>query len=200
MQNLYPSRAYFPTMRRVEQISDSHCGPASLVMLLSYLGVDVSQEAVVEHAGVWDKIPDYGMLVPELATAVKKLTPQFQFWYKENSSLDDVRQIIERFRYPVGVEWQGVFYEYSDGDDGHYSVITHVDQINGVITIADPFGAYSGGDRVFHTEEFLDRWWEENEIQDPLTGVKNILRDERMSFIVTGREVTFPEGLGMQRG
>ena len=37
--------------QRFMQISESHCGPAVIQMLLSSLGVDVTQEAVAEKVG-----------------------------------------------------------------------------------------------------------------------------------------------------
>jgi len=187
-------------MRRVEQISTSHCGPAVVVMLLSYLGVDVSQESVVERADMSIAIENYGMLVSDMARAVEKITPQFQFWHKEGSSIPDLYQLVERYKYPAAVEWQGVFFEDSDEDDGHYSVVTHVDDTSDIIFISDPYKRFAGVDRVFHTDEFANRWWDDNDIYSPETGNIETKRDNNMVFIITGKEVVFPEELGMLRG
>lgn len=191
---------YFPTMRRVEQITSSHCGPASCVMLLSFLGVDVSQESIVEMGGASHKVEDYGMLILEMVRGVERLFPQFQFWYKENATLSDLTQIVRDYKYPVAVEWQGVFYEDSDEDDGHYSVITHIDTANNIIMLSDPYKRFAGIDRMFHILEFESRWWDENEVKDPFTGRVEIKRDDHTMFIITSKEVTFPENLGMIRG
>jgi len=144
-------------MRRVEQISSSHCGPASCVMLLSFLGVDLSQESIVEMGGASYKVEEYGMLISEMGRAVGRLFPQFQFWYKEGSSLQDLTKIIKDYKYPVAVEWQGVFYEDADEDDGHYSVITHIDTTNNIIMLSDPYKRFAGTDRMFHVFEFESR-------------------------------------------
>lgn len=184
-------------MRRVQQITSSHCGPAACVMLLSYLGVDVSQESIVEAAGVGKKIQDYGMLVTEMAVAIKRLTPQFQFWHKDNATAYDLAQITKIHMYPIGVEWQGVFYDDSDEDDGHYSVVTHVDTENDIVLISDPYRRFAGHDRYFHLSEFLDRWWEENEVRDSTTGETKTIYDHHLMFVITDKSATFPAELGM---
>ena len=187
-------------MRRVEQITWSHCGPASCVMLLSFLGVDLSQESIVEMGGASYKVEEYGMLVPEMGKAVNRLFPQFQFWYKENGTLQDLTKILKEYMYPVAVEWQGIFYEDSDEDDGHYSVVTHIDTTNNIVMLSDPYKRFAGNDRMFHIMEFEGRWWDENEVRDPLTGRVEYKTDNHMMFIITSKDVTFPESLGMVRG
>jgi hypothetical protein len=169
-------------------------------MLLSFLGVDVSQESIVEKAGVGERIEGYGMLVSEMAQAVGALFPQFQFWYKEGLSISDLETLVEAYKYPVAVEWQGVFYEDSDEDDGHYSVVTHVDSANSIIVLADPYKRFAGTDRSFHITEFENRWWDENEIKDPITGQINVVRDTHLAFVITDKNISFPESLGMVRG
>lgn len=186
-------------MRRVEQITVSHCGPAVCVMLLSFLGVDLSQESIVEAAGVNSKIEEFGILVPEMGRAIKYLVPQFQFWYKENSTLTDLKEIIRSHKYPVGVEWQGVFYEDADEDNGHYSIVTHIDTINNLIVLTDPYKRFAGIDRTFHVLEFENRWWDENEIHDSQTGKTELVRDYHMMFLVTDKNASFPESIGMIR-
>lgn len=191
---------YFPTMRRVEQITSSHCGPATCVMLLSFLGVDVSQESIVEEGGAGNKIEQEGMLVSEMAISVARLTPQFQFWHKEGANLNDLKKLVNEYKYPVAVEWQGVFYEDADDDNGHYSVITHIDTINNLVVLSDPYRRFAGVDRTFHVLEFENRWWDENEITDPLTGSTEIKTDHHMIFIITDKNAQFPEDIGMVRG
>lgn len=191
---------HFPDLKRVSQKTNSHCGPAVLEMLSSFLGFDMDQDEFVDVLGIAHKLPTHGMTIYEMAEAIKKLFPSVQFWYKHNSSLNDLSQLVNNYRFPVGVEWQGIFYEDSDGDDGHYSVITHIDTSNNIVTIADPYSRFAGTDRIFHILEFEDRWWDENEIKDPFSGRTRLERDYHTLFILTPKEETFPEILEMVRG
>jgi hypothetical protein len=50
-----------------------------------------------------------GMRVDQLAQAVAKLAPQARFYYKDHSTLGELARMVQDYRYPVGVEWQGVF-------------------------------------------------------------------------------------------
>lgn len=187
-------------MKRVCQKSTSHCGPAVLEMLCSYLGVYIDQDLFVEAMGLGHKLEDYGMTVTEMGQAVNKLAPQLTFWSKQKATLSELSDLIRNYGFPVGVEWQGVFYEDTDEDNGHYSVVTHIDTVNNIITLSDPFKRFAGVDRQFHILEFQNRWWDENEIYNPQEGTRNFTREEQMMFVVTPKDSIFPESLGMVRG
>ncbi|MCJ7805647.1 cysteine peptidase family C39 domain-containing protein [Patescibacteria group bacterium] len=191
---------YFPTMRRVRQKTSSHCAPAVLEMLASYVGKDVDQDAFVEAAEATEKLRVYGMTVDEMGRAVTRLVPDVQFWYKHHGTLSELTEIVRIHKYPVGIEWQGVFYEDADEDNGHYSIVTHIDTVNNIIVLADPYKRFAGSDRSFHVLEFEERWWDENEIIDTWSRKHNIVRDEHTMFIITPKDVFFPEYLGMYRG
>jgi hypothetical protein len=45
---------------------------------------------------------------------------------------------------------------------------------------------------------FLNRWWDFNEVKDPLTGQKTFKKDEQLFFVITPLSVAFPLELGMQ--
>jgi len=199
MQKLF-SNSHFPELRRVSQKTSSHCGPAVLEMLLSFIGIDIDQDKFVEAAEVGPKLETHGMTISEMGKAVNKLAPGAAFWFKQNSSLSDLSQVVRHYKYPAGVEWQGVFYDDADEDNGHYSVVTHIDTVNNIVMLADPYMRFAGSDRIFHILEFEDRWWEENEIRDPNTGSVRQERDYHMMIIVTPKDGTFPESLGMTRG
>jgi hypothetical protein len=94
---------------RFKQISESHCGPAAIQMLLSNLGIEVSQEQVAEAGGATSLIAMNGMRVDQLALAVYHLAPQVVFYVKDHATLDELVRIVKDYRHPVGVEWQGVF-------------------------------------------------------------------------------------------
>lgn len=191
------------------QISESHCGPAVIQMLLSNLGIEVTQEAVAQVGGAQDLIELNGMRVDQLALAVRSLAPQTQFWYKDHSRLSDLIKLVTKYRVPVGVEWQGLFEdeddeeegenETEDTDYGHYSVVVYANRRKKELIIVDPYKDYIAQDRIFSFEDFEDRWWDYNELTDPSTGETRLVEDYHMMFIVTPRDVLFPLELGMKR-
>lgn len=190
------------------QISESHCGPAVIQMILNHLGIDVTQEEVAEMGGAASLIELNGMRVDQLALAVKKLAPTVDFWYKENSTLQELVNLIVVHRYPVGVEWQGLFDDTDDDDDdretgddeyGHYSVVTHVHPRKRQLIIADPYKSFISQARVFDFEEFEERWYDYNEVTDPDTGKPSLVEDFHMMFIITPPGEVFPYKYGMKR-
>jgi hypothetical protein len=189
-------------LKRATQISESHCGPATIQMLLSNVGVDVTQEQVAEAGDATELIERNGMRVDQLARAVVLLVPHVQFWYKEHAKLSELISIILDQQYPVGVEWQGIFDDdeeatNGDNDYGHYSVITHVDLEKQALIIVDPYKDFVSRDRILSFTEFDERWWDYNEVINLETGKPQFVKDTRLMFIVTPKEVTFPESLDM---
>src|ERR1051325_2155201 len=98
MPNPPPNQPRFSHLRRIEQISENHCGPAVIPMLLENIGISVTQEAITDAAGA-------------------------RLCHKEKAKLDDLEFVLDECKYPVGGEWQGLFDddvdEFSD-DYGHY--------------------------------------------------------------------------------
>jgi hypothetical protein len=45
----------------------------------------------------------------------------------------------------------------------------------------------------------MSRWWDTNDVLDPLTGTNRLVEDRQMMFVITPEEVTFPGLLGMKR-
>jgi hypothetical protein len=195
------------------QISESHCGPAVIQMLLANLEIEVTQEAIAEAAGATELIELNGTRVDQLAKAVSVLAPQAQFWYKDKASLEELISIVNDHHYPVGVEWQGLFEgddeedeeeeddtETGDDDYGHYSIVTLADVEKQQLIIADPYKDFISQARIFGFKEFDERWYDYNEVTNPRTGRPKIVKDDHMMFIVTSRRETFPEEMGMKRG
>lgn len=164
-------------------------------MLFSHLGVFVDQDEFVEAGNLKYRLQKYGMTVQEMGEVAKKIYPYFTFWYKEKADITDIQTIIEEYKYPVGVEWQGVFLEDEDEDNGHYSIVTYVDPSRDKIVIADPYMKFAGVDRHFTVTEFLDRWWDVNDI--PVLGKTVQKKDEQVMFVVTPEEVDWPLTLEM---
>lgn len=194
------------SVRPIPQISEAHCGPAVIQMLLEEVGAYFSQEEITRAAGAEKTIQEYGTLVEQLAVATTKLAPHTQFWYKYNSTLDDIRYILRR-GYGVGVEWQGLFYESeqeededddSEGDHGHYSIITHVDEDKGALVILDPYKEFADQTRIIDISVFLRRWWETNELLDPVTHRPQLVDDLRLLFFITPFYEGFPKEFGFK--
>ena len=185
-------------MRRVKQRTDAHCGPAVLEMLLSYLDIKVHQDAIIDAAKVSVKLRIHGMTVPDMAKAIKLSVPQAQFWYKHRASIADISRLLTKYRYPVGIEWQGLFGKYADGeDDGHYGVVIKIDSEQEKIRITDPFFAR---DRRINLDRFKDRWWDVNLVVNSRTKKSRSVKDHQMIFIVTHIKYLFPVELGMKKG
>ena len=185
----------FPKMKRARQITFSHCGPAVIEDLFSFLGVKVSQTAIVRSLRADKKIKRIGVDVNDLGTAVRKLGKgKFVFWKKAGSTINTLALIVNKYQYPVGVEWQGVFYEYADGDNGHYCVVTRVNKEGGYLRLADPFFKFVGVDRKFSLKDFQKRWWDVNVVG------KRTVTDKKMLFIITPIGTAWPKKLGMKNG
>jgi hypothetical protein len=188
----------FPQMTRVKQITSSYCAPAVLATLYSNLGVRVSQRGIVVSLRAQNKIKKYGLNVKDLARASKIVGKgAFSFWKKAGTKASDLDAIINKYKYPAGVEWQGVFYEFEDEDSGHYAVITKIDKKSGFLRMSDPFQAFAGVDRKFKIRDFEKRWWDQNEVRVSGTSKMRLIRDHRIVFIITPKGESWPKKLGM---
>ena len=190
----------FSRLRRIEQISENHCGPAVIQMLLENVGVNATQEEITETAGATQTIATHGTRVDQLAKAVHELAPIAKLWYKEKASPDDLEYVLNDAKFPVAVEWQGLFADMDDDEDdyGHYSIIVYIDKLKDEVIVMDPYKDFVDQSRIVSMNLFLSRWWDFNEVKDPQTGEKIVKKDERLFFIVTPLNVVFPIELGMQ--
>jgi len=213
------------------QISESHCGPAVIQMLLSNLGVEVSQEEVAESGGATNLIEVNGMRVEQLARAVQLLAPKVLFYYKDHTSIEELARVVHDYRYPVGVEWQGLFEDEADpqplkrplerqtgelepasmiptglladsesenNDYGHYSLVVRADRRTRQLIIADPYKDYFSQARIFGFSAFDRRWYDYNEVPDPISGQPVLVEDDHLLFVVVRRNVWFPRWMGMR--
>ena len=189
----------FSRLRRIEQITENHCGPAVIQMLLENIGVNVSQEEITEAAGAIHTIETHGTRVDQLAKAVQQLAPIAKLWYKEKSRPEDLEYVLNECKFPVGVEWQGLFDDMDDDDDyGHYSIIAHIDQGKDELIVVDPYKDFVDQNRIVKMSLFLTRWWDFNEVKDPHTGEKSFKKDEQLFFVVTPLSVAFPAEMRME--
>ncbi len=186
----------FPGMKRVKQISVSHCGPAVLSSLFSFLGVSVSQRKITNSLRAKNKIKMYGLGIHEMGKAAKVYGQKgkFIFWKKSKATINDIDKIVNKYKFPVAVEWQGVFYEDEDEDNGHYSIVTEINKEKGYLRLADPYHKFVGVDRKFKIEFFVKRWWDTNMVSG------REIYDKRMMFVITPKAVDFPKKLHMIKG
>jgi ABC-type bacteriocin/lantibiotic exporter with double-glycine peptidase domain len=200
MSNPQPDPKKFSRLRRIEQISENHCGPAVIQMLLENLGVNATQEEITEAAGATFTIETHGTRVDQLAKAVKQLAPIAKLWYKEKASPEDLEYVLNICKFPVGVEWQGLFDDMDDEDEdyGHYSIIANIDKTKDEIIIVDPYKDFVDQNRIVKMSTFLNRWWDFNEVKDLETEEKTFKKDEQLFFVVAPLRVTFPDELQMQ--
>lgn len=177
-------------------------------MLLSCYKIETDQDTIVNSVGTEAKLKNYGITIDELGLAVKKLFPDYQLWFKHFSTLGDLSQLVNEYKWPVGVEWQGVFdYEEeeedtegeSDSDPGHYSIVTKIDTKKNILMILDPDRHYVKKDRRFTILEFERRWWDINEVMDPKTRKQEQHDDYHSMFIVTPNTDFWPEKLLMRK-
>jgi len=191
---------------KLTQISEAHCGPAVLAMLLDAIGITVNQEEITVAADAKYTIDEDGTRIDQLALATSRLAPQARFWYKYYASLEDIAYILER-GYAVGVEWQGLFYESEDEeaedeasneDYGHFSIITYYDRDLESLVIVDPYKDFAHRDRIMPQDVFLRRWWDTNDVKDYRTGRVEKIKDTRLLFFVTPNTETFPYDRGFK--
>lgn len=194
----------FPEMTRSKEISNYSCGPATLEMLLSFVRVKASQSSLTRSIRAQNKIRAYGLSIMDLAKAVsiagkKKLT----FWRKHHASINDIRLAIDKYKWPVGVEWRGDFYENEDEDPGHYSVVTKVDKKAGFVRMADPYFNsyfhYNDLDRKYKISDFVKKWWDTNEIKISGIAKRRVVKDTRVMFVITPKKETWPKKVGMTK-
>src|SRR5512140_1690351 len=191
----------FSHLRIIQQISEHHCGPAVTQMLLENIGVSVTQEQITEAAGATRTIAEHGTRVDQLARAVRDLAPGARLWYKEHAMLRDLKYVLEEAKFPVGVEWQGIFDddpEEEDDDYGHYSVIANIDEERDELIVMDPYKDFVEQSRIIKISVFLRRWWDYNQVKDPQTGKEIEKKDEDLFFVVVPKGVSFPAELGMK--
>jgi hypothetical protein len=200
MQNPPKDPRKFNRLRWIQQITENHCGPAVTQMLLENIGVNVTQEAITEAADASLTIESHGTRVDQLAKAVDQLAPHARLWYKEGASPRDLEYVLNTCKFPVGVEWQGLFDDMDDDDEdyGHYSIVAHIDEAKDELIIVDPYKDFVDQNRILKMSVFLNRWWDFNDVKDPHSGEIISKKDQQLFFVIAPKQTTFPIELGMQ--
>lgn len=133
-------------------LNKGYCGPASLKILLSYYGVKKSEKGLAKLCGTTKELGTDDKRIKKVA---EKLG--FKVKIKNNSNFKDIERWLKR-KIPVIVDWftrGGVSYTGSDVADGHYSVVTGID--NKFIYLQDP---EIGEVRKLDKESFMTVWFD----------------------------------------
>lgn len=109
---------------RLFKQSPSHCGPASLKMVLGYLGLEKTE---AELAALTKCTEERGTAARDIVAAAQSLG--FQAFLKDEASLADIREWVIGRQLPVIIAWFA-------HDDDHYSVVVDITDTH--ISIADP--------------------------------------------------------------
>lgn len=192
---------------QILQITNSHCGPAVVEMFLASFGVDVDQIRITQAAGAEATIQKDGVTVEQMAKAIQVLAPHLRLLYKYNATLDDIRHLLSQ-GYGAGVVWQGLFYEsvaeeeaaegkYFD-ERGHYCIISQVDDTRGEVELINPYPEFAGRNQRLPIPVFMRRWWDFNEVENPMNRQKERVIDERLLFFVAPYEDFIHPRLGFR--
>lgn len=135
-----------------ETLGQSMCGPASLKIVLEYYGLSKTEKELYDLCGT----------DPELGTTdqgIKKAAEQLGFTADiiNYSSYQEIEGYLSQ-GIPVIVDWftRGRS-DYTDSDvcDGHYSVVSGLDEHS--IYLQDP---EIGGERVINRDDFFTVWFD----------------------------------------
>ena len=135
-----------------ETLHANMCGPASLKILLSYYGIDKSEQELARLANI---APDIGIDDKSITRVAESLG--FKVQIKNESNFSDIEEWLKR-GVPVIVDWftRGRS-DYPDSEvaDGHYSVVIGLD--DEYIYLQDP---EIGGVRKIKREDFMKVWFD----------------------------------------
>lgn len=119
------------------------CGPASLKMVLDFIGIEKTENELAEMTGY---IPTKGTKSEGLIKAAKKLG--LKVFQKDFAEIEDLKEYVINKKIPVIVDWFST-------DDGHYSVVVDIDDKN--IYMQDP---ELGNLRTMDLEIFKRVWFD----------------------------------------
>lgn len=135
-----------------ETLYSGMCGPASLKIVLSYFGIDKSEE---ELSSLCNTDKELGITDLDIKRVSEKLGLKVQI--QNNSTINDIENWLDK-DIPVIVDWftRGRS-EYTDSEvaDGHYSVVSGLDKKH--IYLQDP---EIGKIRKIKRDDFLSVWFD----------------------------------------
>jgi hypothetical protein len=190
----------------IPQITESHCGPAVLQMLLSYHGQTTGQRQIEAAGRVKSTILRHGMRPARMAEAVAKVSQKLRYWFKNEASITDLERLVNLEKVPVGVNWQGMFYRTEaleqkhdpKGDHGHYSLVIGLNRTRNMVTLADPFPDFAPKKRHFKLSWFKTRWWDAARDVHPKTKEVSLLRSKRFMFVLAPPNAPYLKALSFR--
>lgn len=135
-----------------ETLHADMCGPASLKIVLDYLGINKTEKELATLMGL---VSGLGVDDQGIAKVAKSLG--FLVEVKNESSFEDIEKWLKK-KVPVMVNWftRGrQDYDDSEVPDGHYSVVVGLN--DEYIFLQDP---EIGGERKIKREDFLKVWFD----------------------------------------
>lgn len=124
-----------------QETREGFCGPASLKIALSRLGIDKTERELVKLT----KCQEGGVELEELLKVAKKF--KVKGFIVENHGIIEIRKYLRK-KYIIIVAW-------FNQDDGHYSVVSRIDKEN--IYLQDP---ELGHPRAIRIEKFKRIWFD----------------------------------------
>jgi hypothetical protein len=165
---------------------ENYCGPATLEMLISYLGEETDQLRIAQICNITNTIDKFGSRIDQLDQAVKLLLPNHSIFWKRYATLDDIEYILHKLQLPLVVEWQARFI-FSDGsyyDEGHYSIVIGINRTKGVIKFIETSNNSYYKSGIIEISEFLERWWDVNIVYLPEEKITYSIIDNRLLFLI----------------
>jgi hypothetical protein len=183
-------------LKRFAQITDSHCGPAVIQMLLYRYGFTYSQKQIVAAARAKTRLIKEGTRPDHLARAVRVLAPAYRLYFKDLATSRDLNLLINTHKVPVAVNWQGLFYDtvleekkFSPFDDhGHYSIVIGFDPTKDSLVMAEPYYEYTPKPRTFKYSWFKTRWHDADPQTKPKEEFKTSFISKRLLFVVLEKD------------
>lgn len=130
------------------QVNDYMCGPATLQMVLAFLGEQKTQRSIrklmmVSPKELQTKSADNNKMVRAIQRA------GFYAYVNDHSNIDELKSFINQ-GYPVVIN-----YIEPSNDDGHFAVVKGYNPLLKTIILNDP---WNGDDFTFSEKEFIERW------------------------------------------
>lgn len=129
-------------LKPVRQSNEYFCGPAALSMVLAEFGMKKTQKELARVCGT----TRFGTHAKDLAACARRFG--LHAFVKDDAALADLRHWVKKKKVPVIVAWFFI-------DEGHYSVVTHIDTTH--IVLQDPS---TGRKRTMSAKTFLGIWFD----------------------------------------
>ncbi len=133
------------------QLNDYMCGPATLQMVLAFLGEQKSQRKIRKLMKASPReLKSHGVDNYKMVRAIQRAG--FYAYVNEYSNLDELKLFVKQ-GYPVVIN-----YVEPSHNDGHFAVVKGFNSLLGTIILNDP---WNGADFTLSEKQFLSRWHSE---------------------------------------